>query len=271
MLSNQPDRPFLKRSLGISTGLHLTLLPLLLVAVPASFVGEDVASDDLAVPEHVTISYLHIEHRPPPRVVRLAARSKAPKVQLATAPIVVPRLENQRLATKPLAAVPRRPAVRAIFERVARTLAARLAHHVVAMAPPAPGSPNAGAKAGVASAPLELPAASPSPAPTPTAAPALADAGSAHGIDVPAGGWGQNFERPIVADETALADLKTRYHDVARASVDVDETGHAVSVTLPAGLPQDLRADLERRLMELRYVPAECNGLHCAGTLQLTL
>jgi len=53
--------------------------------------------------------------------------------------------------------------------------------------------------------------------------------------------------------------------------VAVNEAGRAVSVSLPVGLSADARADLERRLRELRYVPAECNGLRCDGKLEITL
>jgi hypothetical protein len=109
--------------------------------------------------------------------------------------------------------------------------------------------------------------------PTPSATPAatVAEASSTRGIEVPPGGWGQNFESPIVADDATLAELRARYHDVAGVSVEVDDSGHATRVTLPNGLPDDVRADLERRLLELRYVPAECNGLRCAGTLAFSL
>jgi hypothetical protein len=42
-------------------------------------------------------------------------------------------------------------------------------------------------------------------------------------------------------------------------------------VALPASLAADARTELERKLMEMRYVPAECNGLRCQGTLELVL
>ncbi len=113
-------------------------------------------------------------------------------------------------------------------------------------------------------------AASPAPAlaqhqdaqPSPSAAPTELS-------DVPAGGWGQNFANPLLADESALDDLRAKYH--GSASVQVDETGHAVKVVINGTLTPDARAEIEKRLMALRYVPAECNGLRCGGTLQLTL
>jgi hypothetical protein len=83
------------------------------------------------------------------------------------------------------------------------------------------------------------------------------------------GGWGQNFANPLLADETALDDLRAKYH--ASASVQVDETGHAVKVVVKGGLPPDAQTEIEKLLMSLRYVPAECNGLRCGGTLQLVI
>jgi hypothetical protein len=123
-------------------------------------------------------------------------------------------------------------------------------------------------------APGPAPAISPTSTPLPTisATPAvIAEDTSARGSDVPLGGWGQTFEHPLIADDSALDDLRAHYHAVSRATIEVDETGKPLRVMLPAGLADDVRADLERALMDLRYVPAECNGLHCAGTLELIL
>jgi hypothetical protein len=83
------------------------------------------------------------------------------------------------------------------------------------------------------------------------------------------GGWGQNFDRPILADESVLTDLRTKYH--GSISVRVDETGRAIRVIVPASLSPEARDEIERRLTTLRYVPAECNGLRCAGDLTIAL
>ena len=107
-------------------------------------------------------------------------------------------------------------------------------------------------------APAQRGEAQPSPSPTATQL-----------SEVPNGGWGQNFANPLLADESALDDLRAKYH--GSASVQVDESGHAVKVVINGALSADARAEIEKRLMALRYVPAECNGLRCGGTLQLTL
>ena len=86
--------------------------------------------------------------------------------------------------------------------------------------------------------------------------------------DAPPGGWGQNFRDPVVLDEGALASLRARYRGVV-AHVDVDEDGHAVRVSIDGSVDADARAEIERRLLATRFVPAECNGLRCAATLDL--
>ncbi len=90
---------------------------------------------------------------------------------------------------------------------------------------------------------------------------------------MPPGGWGQSFEKPLIADDAALSALRAEVHAATPivAVVDVDDGGHVTHVTLPSSLDDDARADLERRLRELRFVPAECNGQRCDGTLQLLL
>ncbi len=107
------------------------------------------------------------------------------------------------------------------------------------------------------------------PTPSPTGVPRVVAARAESGI--PPGGWGASFEKPLVADEAALDDLRARYRGARTVRVDVDEAGHATRVIGPANMPSDQRAALEHELLALRYVPAECNGLRCGGTLQLSL
>jgi hypothetical protein len=67
-----------------------------------------------------------------------------------------------------------------------------------------------------------------------------------------------------------LADLRAKYHFAAPISVRVDENGKALKVLWPEAIPSDARAEIEKRLVAMRYVPAECNGLRCIGILQIT-
>lgn len=103
------------------------------------------------------------------------------------------------------------------------------------------------------------------PAPTPLAV-AVAREG-----DVAPGGWGQSFAKPLVADDDALATLRAKYRGMRAIAIDVDPSGHATHVEIPDSVTGDAREELARALTAMRYVPAECNGLRCAGTMQLVL
>jgi hypothetical protein len=223
--------------------------------------------------EATTVSYLTIERRPAqprsPTSRPKPARLPSPVVAAAAqpAPDVRPAVHAPKPATRRVASAAARISQSALTRETVRTVAfsgATSAHRQAVTAAAVSEQPK---EQVVAQPPVSVVAASPSPSPSPAAP----DANSARVVDVPAGGWGQNFAEPIVADDADLTDLHTRYHDVAKASIEVDDSGHATRVVLPAGLSDDQRADLERRLMALRYIPAECNGLHCAGTIVLTL
>jgi hypothetical protein len=118
---------------------------------------------------------------------------------------------------------------------------------------------------------------SPTPKPTPTPLAIAEPTAAARVVALraqsgnPPGGWGASFEEPLVADETALDELRARYRGARAIRIDVDEAGHATRVVAPASMPTDLRTALEHELLALHYVPAECNGLRCGGTLQLSL
>ncbi len=109
----------------------------------------------------------------------------------------------------------------------------------------------------------------------PTAAPEVSLAGALpavrRGFDATIGGWGQNFERPLVADENALNELRAKYHLSVTITIRVDENGRAVKVNVPDSLPSEVKSEIERRLAALRYIPAECNGLHCASSLSIVI
>jgi len=75
-----------------------------------------------------------------------------------------------------------------------------------------------------------------------------------------------------IAEPTSVAaPTPTATAPVVAVRADVDEAGHATRVVAPASMPADLRTALEHELLALHYVPAECNGLRCGGTLQLSL
>jgi hypothetical protein len=244
-----------KRSLGISSALHLLLAPLFVVAAHI-YLGTSVAPTPNPT-ERVAVTSLTLERRPraaaiqahspgAPQVPRIA--SKAPQ-QRRPAELAVTRTVRRAAALAPAKAVAARRPGRAHMQ-VASVLAAPAATAPAATAAPAPSAEPTVADhaATVAMAPAQV-----------------------RIVDVPPGGWGQNFEKPIVADDGAVGDLRSKYHLASAVTVEVDESGRAVKVVLPASASSDLRAEIERRLLELRYIPAECNGLRCSGTLQIEL
>ncbi|MGH7728627.1 MAG: hypothetical protein ACREM2_07550, partial [Vulcanimicrobiaceae bacterium] len=84
------------------------------------------------------------------------------------------------------------------------------------------------------------------------------------------GGWGENYGEPVAMDDGTLAALRAEFGTLT-AKIVVDADGHANAVALPASLSDAARAEIVRRLEALRYVPAECNGLRCTGTLVLAI
>lgn len=213
---------------------------------------------------------LTIEHHVAPKRHAAPAKLKRAVHVIAAAPAP----EEQR----PERAAPR-PVQRPSRANASRPLLTRASHvHQMPVAVLLSTAPPERAAAQAVSAKAAVPLATPAPVVTATAAPTLSASPAADerrvaesGIDVPAGGWGQSFEKPLVADDAALSALRAKYHVIAAIVVAVDQDGHATSISLPGGLSDDIRADIERRLRELRYVPAECNGLRCDGTLQITL
>lgn len=275
-MSQSHGRLSLKRALGLSMVLHLALASLLTTTATLA-VGSADRFAGIGSTETTSVSFLTIERRS--RAVTVAPHTEAPH---EARPPDVPRPAHARVraaarrTSAPLAAREGTPAQAAAASR-ARNAIPRVALALATTAPERTDMPVAvrtaaakpPAEAADAGAAVRTPlSASASPA---AAAPAQLAESSAHGVDVPPGGWGQSFDKPLVADEAALADIRSRYHAGTAVTIDVDEAGHATHVTLPSGLPDDVRAEIERRLREMRYVPAECNGLRCVGTLQITI
>jgi hypothetical protein len=246
MARSEDDAPRGKRALALSVLLHVCVAP----AFVALLAGWSLALPDAVSVETSTAYATTIEHRAPrPAPVRAVARAPVPH------PVVAQSLASLRPATVPhLRESTRRPAAGAPRPESVRPGTAAPAVQAVAVAQA--GSVRRGAEPATAP-PEQTPEPTPPPAP-----PAKAEA-------VAAGGWGQNFRDPAVMDDAALAALHSRYRG-AVAHVDVDEDGRAVKVVVDGGgLDPDARADLERQLAALRYVPAECNGLRCAASFEL--
>jgi len=75
---------------------------------------------------------------------------------------------------------------------------------------------------------------------------------------------------PALADPADLAVIRARHggHTPVSAEIDIDETGRAIDVRFASPVP-DEAPEIRAELLALRYVPADCNGLHCGGTLEI--
>ena len=270
MSPSRSNRHAFRRAFALSVGLHFCAA--LFVATGSLPMGSGTVQSGGRAFETTRVSYLTIERRV------AARREPAATVALRPAPAktappksVAPKTEATRATAAQGAASPSGQHDGAKRFTVALGLATERPERRIA-ATSLPRSGPLSATAGATSSPAPSPP--PSAAATSSPEPATAIGSeqiAARGVDVPPGGWGQSFERPLVADESALDTLRSRYHASGSVRVEVDDSGRATRVSLPAGLPDDVRAELERRLLDLRYIPAECNGLRCIGTLQLVI
>ncbi len=258
-------------SLGVSSALHLALFALVVPIVATDNVDLGRLGGASQRTESTTLSIITIEHHlPPPHRARVAVAVRpATTTNAAPAPQHSVKPQRQRVAPAPANHLARTTVWRSILAHAAH-VRMRVAVLMPTTAPEVAAAPALSRRIAPPGTPVPVPSASAVPTASPSAAPddrRVAEAG----IDVPPGGWGQSFEKPLIADDSALAALRAKFHVSAAIVVGIDEAGHAVSVSLPSGLSDTVRADLERSIREMRYVPAECNGLRCDGTLQITL
>jgi hypothetical protein len=122
---------------------------------------------------------------------------------------------------------------------------------------------------------LPQPTATPAPAPTvATATPSPTPTISPFAAPSPAGQnfgglFSQNYP-PALAAASDLAEIHARLSGPVHIRVDIDETGHATEVRFMGTLADSaLEQDIRSALLALHYVPADCNGLHCEGTLEI--
>jgi hypothetical protein len=134
----------------------------------------------------------------------------------------------------------------------------------------APRAPTRATLAMIAApTPTPMPTAAPEtpspPAPTPviTATPAAVAQANFGGL------FSQNYP-PALAAPTDLAAIRSHLAGPVRIRIDVDETGRATSVRFERPVADEALADAVRsQLLALRYVPADCNGLHCEGSMEI--
>ena len=269
MSQSRSERFSIRHALGLSTALHALIAPLFVVSSVA-FVGAGQSAEPLGFRsgDMAAITTMTIEHRAqhavraetphPARAERTAPKRVRPVARRATS-VDTPAQGSARATS------PRGHVLQAEGSAVLSVVRNRIVTEPVEAATLAPKSET----------PPAEPAAAPAPASQPTAA-AVAltssvQAASGRGYDSPNGGWGQNFERPLVADEGALNDLRSKYRFSATITVSVDEAGHATKVIFPNSVPAEARSEIEKRLTALHYVPAECNGLRCPASLSIVI
>lgn len=195
------------------------------------------------------------------RTIRVEQRSPAPAIQQRRT--LVPHTDKARLAFRPVihTAVTVEHAAR-------RQLVAPEAPNVYTKA--APGAPVRETDENVSQAPSRTQTSavatsdvSPTPMPTPTAAPTAAIAQTEEGI----GNFGETYPASIEPNlRSTLAAVGSGF-DVRVA---VDENGHATAIEFVRSPPDaTLREALRAKLLAARFIPAACNGLRCAGTVEL--
>jgi TonB family protein len=121
--------------------------------------------------------------------------------------------------------------------------------------PTAMPEPSAAARVAVAAEPPALPSATPA-----TDVPAERDAGP--------GNFGESYPaRPMPG---MLEALRSRLSGHVVVRVAVDERGRATNVVIVSGIDDPaLRDEVTRTLLAASYIPASCNGLGCAATVEL--
>jgi hypothetical protein len=252
MTPSRPRRFTLKHAFGLSTILHVLIAPLFIVSGAVLFATGNLSPLGLSGEERLSTATLTFIQRATHLVAVAHVHERAPSPirvarAQAKAPTLTARAEGSEV-TKP-------------------TSAGGTHKSASALRPPQPAL--------VATVPTAAPQATDAPAavqPTTAAVVMTAAIESSHaGGDVPAGGWGQSFEHPLIADDGALSDLRAKYHFAAAITVDIDQNGRAVKIDFPPAVPADVRDEIEKRLTALRYIPAECNGLRCAAPLTVRI
>jgi hypothetical protein len=255
---NNSDAPpaRLRTAIALSIAVHLCAL-LLLAAVLGDRFDALTSEPDNGAATYVT-SILHRVHpvvpvsRPPaparrPVAVRPAPARLAPPVPQPPAAVVAARGVQHEAPVRNA-----RPAERGMLQpRPSLALVPATA------APTAPSpSPSPPAATPPPSAPAVRPA---TPAPTPAAAVAANFGGL----------FSQNYP-PALAAAADLAQIRALLDRSARILVDVDETGRATDVHFLAPVSDpEIEGQIRAKLLALHYVPADCNGLHCDGTLEI--
>lgn len=250
MLVSAPRTPGRDRTaIAISIAVHCCVLAVLALLPGATFPATDPDERTLIVGK------ILIEHRPP-----------APTVQVRRV-VAAPVARQQQQAVRPLihALVATGHATRdMVVAREARAAAIPV-QTKLSTPPPPPPARTADVQQTVVAQQQPVQTAS---QPAPTSAPATpAPSPVAAQRDDGIGNFGETY--PAAVDPSLRATLFAGISGIV-VRVTVDESGHATSVEFvraPADSAQ--REELRTRLLAARFIPANCNGLRCTGTVEL--
>jgi hypothetical protein len=231
-----------RTAIVLSIALHCCVLGF------AATIAMPTFSPDVQDERTLLAGVIRIEHRAPPRVAQARPATLPPP---ATArPIAPPVLRVARSVSQ---------AARALVVRAERRFSAPSAE-----APAKAARPTAPAPVVVAAArPLAAATAMATPLATATPAPVAALPREA-GI----GNFGEDY--PAKVDPQSRGGLFAGINDTVQLRVTVDESGHAVAIEFVRA-PADpaMVQELRNRLLAAHFIPAACNGLRCAGTVEL--
>jgi hypothetical protein len=236
-----------RTAIAASIALHLCAVIALATLPRPSFPVDDPDERLLLV------SAIHVEHQAPPPRPALTRRTLVPHTQAAKPAFrpVIHTAVTVEHATRHLVVAVEAP------NAYATSAAGAPARPRDVSDNPAPSRPEATGAAAPAVAGSPLPSSAPS---TATAAPV---AQSEEGI----GNFGETYPASI---EPGLRSALVAVGSGFVVRVTVDENGYATAVEFMRSPPDaTLREELRAKLLAARFIPAACNGLRCAGTVEL--
>jgi hypothetical protein len=236
-----------RTAIAASIALHLCAVIALATLPRASFPVDDPDERLLLA------SQIRVEHRPPARAV-LVRRALAPRADTAK-PAIRPVIHT--------AVAVERAARRLVVAPEAHNAYAPSMSASAAPAPPREADSGVGPSRVAAAATTQGAAeASPAPLPAPSAAPTSAAQGE-EGV----GNFGETYPASI---EPTLRSALVAVGSGFVVRVTVDENGRATAIEFMRAPPDaTLREALREKLLAARFIPAACNGLRCAGTVEL--
>ncbi len=244
----------IRAAIALSIAFHLCALALL-ATLPRGAVEPTNSLIDRA-PVFAITTVRRRPRQPAPAKLPVVRVTRPETVAVASpAPLrAVRAIVRQREPAAPAAVKIARRAPRVAHPQAAPVHAKIAAAGIALLAPPTPE----------AATPTPTPTPAPArPAVSPTAAATAAAPNSFGGL------FSQNYP-PALPATSILDTIRTRLGGHGRIRIDVDETGHATAVHFSDAGDAAAADDIRAQLLALSYVPADCSGLHCDGTLEIS-